>query len=104
MMASDVGRTTSRSSSSSSPPLRDPRDLRREAFDVLRLLAQQALGNEEREVRVDVPGRLEAPVERLLHQLPDRVSVRTDDHAALDRRIVGQLGAADDIDVPAGEI
>ena len=36
MIASDVGRTTSGSSSSSSPPLRDPGDLRREALDVLR--------------------------------------------------------------------
>ena len=60
MIASDVGRTTSCSSSSSSPPLRDPRDLRREALDVLRLLHQQALGDEQREVRVDVAGRLEA--------------------------------------------
>ena len=104
MIASEVGRTTSRSSSSSSPPLRDPGDLRREALDVLGLLHQQALGNEQREVRVDVPGRLEPRVERLLDQLPDGVAVRTDDHAALDRRVVGQLGAADDVEIPAREV
>ena len=83
--------------------VRDPGDLRREAFDVLRLLHQQALGNEQREVRVDVAGRLEPRVERLLDQLPDRVAVRPDDHAALDRRVVGQLRAADDVEVPAAE-
>ena len=84
--------------------VRDPRHLRREALDVLRLLHQQAFGNEQREVRVDVPGRLEAAVERLLDQLPDGVAVRPDHHAALDRRVVGQLGAADDVEVPAREV
>ena len=55
MITSDVGRTTSFSSSSSSPPVRHPGDLRREALDVLLLLHQEALGNEQREVRVHVP-------------------------------------------------
>ena len=84
--------------------LRHPRDLRREALDVLRLPHQEALGNEEREVRVDVPGRLEAAVEPLLHQLPDRVAVGPDHHAALDGRVVGQLRAPHDVDVPAAEV
>ena len=39
-----------------------------------------------------------------LDELPDRVAVRADDHAALDRRVVGQLGAADHIDIPAREV
>ena len=55
-------------------------------------------------VRVDVAGRLEAIVELPLDVLPDRVAVRPDDHAALDRRVVGQLRLADDIQIPAGEI
>ena len=46
------------------------------------------------------PVALELGVERLLDQLPDRVAVRPDDHAALDRRIVGQLGAADHVEIP----
>ena len=104
MIVSDVGRTTRRSSSTSVAALRHPRHLRGEAFDVLGFLHQQALGNEEREVGVDVAGRLEAAVEPLLHQLPDRVAVRPDHHAPLDRRVVGQLGAADDVDVPAAEV
>ena len=83
---------------------RHPGHLRREAFDMLGLAHDQALGNEQREVRVDVPGLLEAPIEILLNQLPDGVAVRTDDHAALDRRVVGQLRAPDDVQIPAGEI
>ena len=71
--------------------LRDPGHLRREPLDVLLLLHQQAGRNEQREVGVDVAGRLEAPVERLLNQLPDRVAVRANRHAALDRGVVGQL-------------
>ncbi len=79
-------------------------DLRRKAFDVLRFLVQEAFGNEQREVRVHVAGRLDPRIERLLNQLPDRVAVRPDDHAALDRRVVGQLRAADDVEVPAREV
>ena len=37
-------------------------------------------------------------------QLPDRVAVRADDHAALDRRVVGELGAPDDVEVPLREV
>ena len=64
--------------------LRHPRHLGREALDVLRLFHQQALRDEEREVRIDVARGLEALVESLLHQFPDRVPVWTDDHAPLD--------------------
>ena len=79
-------------------------DLRREALDVLRFLVQQALRDEQREVRVDVPGALELGVERLLNQLPDGVAVRANDHAALDGRIIGELGAPDDIEVPLRKV
>ena len=44
-----------------------------------------------------MPGRLDPAIERLLNQLPDRVAVRPNDHAALDGRVVGQLGAAHDV-------
>ena len=84
--------------------VRDPGDLRREPLDVLGLAHQQALGNEQRKVRVDVAGRLEPAVERLLDQLPDGVAVRPDHHAALDGRVVGQLRAPDDVEVPAREV
>ena len=50
------------------------------------------------------PVRLDPRIERLLDQLPDRVAVRPDDHAPLDGRIVGELRAADDVEVPAREV
>src|SRR6185312_4938559 len=83
---------------------RDPGDLRCEALDVLRLAHQKTLGSEQREVSVDVPGLLESPIESLLDQLPDGVAVGTDDHAALDGRVVRQLGTPNDVEIPAGEI
>src|SRR4029450_8887298 len=75
-----------------------------EAFDVLLLLHQQAGRNEEGEIGVDVPGRLEAPVEPLLNQFPDRVAVRANGHAAFDRRVVGELRTPHHIQVPLGKI
>ena len=63
-------------------------------------LVEEALRDEQREVGVDVAGVLEAPVELALDRLPDRVALGADDHAALDRRIVGQLGRLDDVEVP----
>ena len=104
MIASDVGRTTSGSASSSSPPARDPGDLRRESLDMLFFLHQETSGNEEREVRVDVAGRLEASVECLLDQFPDGVAVGPDRHAALDLGVVGQLRPPNDVEVPPREI
>ena len=82
----------------------DPGDLRRKALDVLRLAHQQALGNEEREVRVHVARGLEPIVQLALDVFPDGVAVRPDHHAALDRRVVGQFRLADDVQIPAGEI
>ena len=79
-------------------------DLRREPLHVFRFLRQQALGDEQRKVRVHVAGGLDAAIERLLDQLPDRIAVRADDHAALDGRIVGELCAADDVQIPAREV
>ena len=84
--------------------LGDPGDLRREPFDVLLLLHQEARRNEQRKVGVDVAGRLEPLVERLLDQLPDRIAVRTDRHAALDRRVIGELRAPDDVEIPLREV
>ena len=55
--------------------VRDDGDFGREAFDVLRLLGEEALRDEQREVRVLVARRLEHVVERALHPLPDAVAV-----------------------------
>jgi hypothetical protein len=84
--------------------VRDVGDLRREPFDVLGFLVEQALGDEQRKIRVHVAGRLDAAIQRLLDQLPDRISVGADHHAPFDGRIVCELRPPDDIEVPAREI
>ena len=78
--------------------------LRRESFDVLGFFVEQAFRNEQREIGVDVAGRLDLAIEGLLNELPDRVAIGPDYHAALHRRIVGQLRAADHVEVPAREV
>ncbi len=103
-MVSEVGRIDQGLLELLASRLRHHGELGREALDVLRFLHEEALGDEQREVRVDVPGCLEQPVETLLDPLPERVAARPDDHAALDRRVVGQLRVADDVDVPRREI
>ena len=82
----------------------DPRHLRREPGDVFFLLHQETCRNEERKVCVDVAGRLEATVQPLLDQLPDRVAVGPDRHAALDLGVVGELRPPHHIEIPAGKI
>ena len=74
MMVSEVGRTISFFEFLGAA-LGHPRHLRREPLDVLGLLEQQALGDEQREVGVDMPGGLEAVVELPLDLLPDGIAV-----------------------------
>ena len=83
---------------------RHPGHLGREALDVLGLLLQEALGDEQREIGVDVAGGLDPAVQEPLDVLPDGVAVRADDHHPLHRGVVGQLGLLDDLEVPAGKI
>ncbi len=85
-------------------PLGDPRDLRREALDVLGFAHEEALGNEQREVRVLMTGGREAPVELGLDQAPDRVAVRAHDDAAAHGRIIRQLRLQADLCVPLGDV
>ena len=82
----------------------DDRQLGREPLDVLRLPAQEALGDEEREIGVLVAGVLEHLVQRALHLLPDGVAVRPDDHAPAHRAVVRQLGLGYQLVVPGAEI
>jgi hypothetical protein len=76
------------------------RALHGEPFDVRRLLGEERRRDEQRKVGVDVPGVLEAAIEVALDRLPQRVALGPDDHAALDRRIVGELRRLDDVEVP----
>ena len=75
-----------------------------ESFDVLGLAPQVALGDEQREVGVGHPGRLDPAVDLGLHPLPDGVAVGADDHGPPDRPVVGQFGLGHDVLVPAGEV
>ncbi len=83
----------------------DHRQLRREAFDVLRFPLHEALRNQQGEINVLVPGGLEAVVELALQQFPDGIAVGLDDHAAFDD--LGRLGHValqNHVLVPRGEI
>jgi hypothetical protein len=71
-----------------------------EALGHLLFLGEEALGDEQREVGVRVPGVLEHPVEGPLHLLPDGIAVRLDDHAAADVAVLGQPGVLHDIEIP----
>jgi hypothetical protein len=75
-----------------------------EPLHVLGLALQKALRDEERKVRVLVPGLLEAQVQPVAHQLPQAVAVRADDHAAAHGRVVGQFGLEHQFVVPGAEV
>src|SRR5205085_5708702 len=51
-----------------------------------------------------VASSLESPVQRLLHILPERPTIRTHNHATTHRRIVSQLRLQNQLVVPLGEI
>src|SRR2546422_7138498 len=71
---------------------------------VLGLAREEALWDEQGEVGVLVPRRLEHRVQGALHQLPHAVAERPDDHAAADGRVIGQLRLLDDIGIPLAEV
>jgi hypothetical protein len=86
MMVSEVGRTMSGSAGASDEPVvGDHRALLGEALHVRRLLLEEALGDEEREVGVLVARRLEHAIELALDVLPDGVAPRLDHHAPAHR-------------------
>ena len=117
MIVSEVGRMISSSSSLASgstsmplpgiglePIVGDDGAFLGEALGHLLFLGQERLGDEQREVGVDVAGVLEHAVEGPLHLLPDGVAVRLDDHAAAHVGVLGQAGALDDVEIPLGVI
>src|SRR5690606_26749529 len=84
--------------------VRDHGQLGGEALDVLLLLLQEAHGDEQRERDVLRARRLDPAVHVRLHELPDGVPPRSDDHGSPRRAVVGQFGARNDVLVPGGEV
>ena len=84
--------------------MRDDCTLHRKAFHVLGLFSQEAHGNQQRKVRVDVARRLEAPVQLPLDRFPDRIPFGPDCHAALDWRVVRELRGLNHVEIPLGII
>src|SRR6476659_4575152 len=75
-----------------------------ETFDMLRFFLHIAERNEEREVSVLMPGRLEHGVERPLHVFPDAVAPGLDHHATTDVARLRHVTGADDLLIPFGEV
>jgi hypothetical protein len=65
---------------------------------------QKAHRNQQREIGVDVPGRLKAPIELPLDRFPDGISFGPDGHAPLHRRVVRELRGLDHVEIPLGII
>ncbi len=82
----------------------DHRELGCEALDVLGFLGQVGLRDEHREVGVLRACLLDAGVHLLLHPLPQAVAIRSDDHGAAHRTVVGQFGLVDEVLVPTREV
>src|SRR6267154_2732821 len=76
----------------------------RKSLDVVLFFVDKAARDQQRKCYVLVSSSLESPVQRLLDIFPERPTVRPDDHAAADRRIVGELRFQDQLVVPLGEI
>ena len=86
------------------PVMRDHCHFLGEAFDMLSLALEIRQRDEDREIGVFMPGRLDPVVEQALHPLPDAEAPRADHHAAAHARFLGHFGGTDDILVPGREI
>src|SRR5207248_6580113 len=80
------------------------REFRRKSFHVVFFLVDKAARNQQWKRHVLVASSLESPVQRLLHILPERPTIRTHNHATTHRRIVSQLRLQNQLVVPLGEI
>jgi hypothetical protein len=74
------------------------------AFHVCGLTAQEAFGDQQRKIRVDVACFLEASIQVGAHRFPQRESVRAKHHAAAHRALIGQRRFAQHVLIPFVEI
>ncbi len=73
-------------------------------FDVLSFFRQKRLGDKEREIGVFVTCFFQHAVQGIAQFLPQGISIGTDDHRTAHWRVVCQLCASYNIDVPLGVI
>ena len=72
------------------------------ARHMLGLAAEEALGDEEREIGVLHAGFLEHAVQHALHFFPYRIAVGLDYHTAANGRLFGQIRFYHDVIIPLG--
>ena len=82
----------------------NPRHFRSESFHMVLLLLKQALRDQQRKIDILHTSFLEPAVQFCLDILPDRVTRRFDDHAALNLCVTGQFRLFDNICIPLGKI
>lgn len=80
--------------------VRDERDFGSKPFDVFRLAHEVTVRNKHREICVYVSCRFESRVHFALNILPDRITVRTDNHRSFNRTVIDEFGFKYDVGVP----
>src|SRR5438552_16652448 len=68
-----------------------PCHLRRKPLDMLRFFLQKTTRNEQREVSIDHSSFLETCIQETLNMFPNGITIRSNNHAAAHRSVVGQL-------------
>ena len=72
---------------------------------MLGFFLQKALGNQQREIDVLVPGCFEAFVKRALQRFPNSIAIRFDHHAAFyDFRRFGHVALENNVLIPRSEV
>ena len=84
--------------------MRDIGAFRSEAFNVFLFLLEKRFRDKEREVGVLMSGVFNHLVQWSLDIFPERVTVGTDNHASLDRRVIREFGLQNGIGIPLGTV
>ena len=75
-----------------------------EPLHMVGFLGEVGQRDEQREVAIFHPRRLDAGVHQRLYPLPNAVSPRLDHHTAAHARFLGHVGGADHLLIPSGEV
>jgi len=85
-------------------PNRHHRQFRRKSLHVMLLFVDKTSRNQQRKRHILVSRSLKSPVQRRLHVLPQRPSIRPHNHAPAHRRIIRQLRLQHQLVVPLRKI